>query len=554
MEPIKYEITNCELRTRAYGDEGYLLDWPMVYILTGKDSKGSHKDIAYVGESINASKRMAQHIESPDKKEFNETHFVYSSRFNKSVTLDFESKLIQLMSSDGKYLLTNKNSGIQDGNYYEKDVYRKSFYDLWEELKKAGLVKQNIKEIENSDLFKYSPYKELNADQEKAVEEIFNLITSKEKRPVIVEGAPGTGKTIVAIYLMKYLRDYMDDHGEYPYRKYKTALVISPTSLRSTIKKLFKQIYGFKASDVIGPSELKKKHYDIAFIDEAHRLHQKKAIINHKAHAETSKALGLPLDATELDWALKQADVPVLFFDNDQVIGPSGVNASLMASIMSKAEGKEPLRCTLATQMRVQGADDYLDYVKDLLAGKTTEKQTFSNYEFKLVNDFQKFNDLLIEKEREVGLARMVGGFAWPWVSKTHPEKFDISIEGIEKRWNTQLSDWVNSEHALEEVGSIHTVQGYDLNYGFVIIGNDLRYDPETKQVYAVKSNYFDTKGKIESDGEVLLNYLQNIYYVLMTRGIKGTFLYVCDPELRDYFNKLIYVEDSLQNIPVVNF
>lgn len=533
MGDIKYEITNTELRTKSYGDESYLIDWPMVYILTSSDKK-----LAYVGESINATKRMAQHCENKEKEPFSETHFIYSSQFNKSVTLDFESMLIQLMGSDGKFKLTNKNNGIQDGNYYEKEVYRKSFYDLWEELQKAGLVKQNIKEIQDSDLFKYSPFKQLNADQEKAVENIIKLITSGEKRPVIVEGAPGTGKTVVAIYLMKFLRDFVDEYGNMPYSDLKTVLVISPTSLRKTIRNLFKQIYGFKACDVIGPSELKKRRYDIAFVDEAHRLHQRKAITNHKAHKDVNAALGLPADATELDWVLKQVDIPVLFFDNNQVVGPSGIDNQLMTRIIAKETGKKPVHCELLTQMRVQNGDDYLTYVRELLEGRVQEKQTFPNYEFKLVDDFSRFNELLYEKEKETKLARMVAGFAWPWVSKTEPSKFDIRLGGVEKKWNTQLENWVYSEHALDEVGCIHTVQGYDLNYGFVIIGNDLRYDPVTKKVYAVKANYFDIKGRQTNDPAELLNYLQNIYYVLMTRGIKGTYLYVCDKELKQYFRQ----------------
>ena len=94
----------------------------------------------------------------------------------------------------------------------------------------------------------------------------------------------------------------------------------------------------------------------------------------------------------------------------------------------------------------------------------------------------------------------------------------------------------------MNEIGCIHTVQGYDLNYLGVIIGEDLKYDPDKKQIYADKNNYYDQQGKsgVANDPEGLKEYLTNIYLTLMTRGIRGTFVYVCNDELRDYLAQYI--------------
>lgn len=136
----------------------------------------------------------------------------------------------------------------------------------------------------------------------------------------------------------------------------------------------------------------------------------------------------------------------------------------------------------------------------------------------------------------------MLAGFAWKWISKKDKQQVDIIIDGIGRQWNTTPTDWVNSESSINEIGSIHCIQGYDLNYGFVILGPDIKYDVEKKSIYADKNKYFDVNGKKSATPEELTQYIKNIYYVLMTRGIKGTYLYVCDDDLKTYLKKYVDV------------
>lgn len=112
---------------------------------------------------------------------------------------------------------------------------------------------------------------------------------------------------------------------------------------------------------------------------------------------------------------------------------------------------------------------------------------------------------------------------------------------------NDAVSGLSDSPTSINEVGSIHTAQGYDLNFAGVIIGPDLRYDPVARRLFIVRDSYFDTKRKsnnkmlgFEYTDEDLLTYIANIYAVLLTRGIRGTYVYVCDPELRKYLADFI--------------
>ena len=136
----------------------------------------------------------------------------------------------------------------------------------------------------------------------------------------------------------------------------------------------------------------------------------------------------------------------------------------------------------------------------------------------------------------------MVAGYAWPWISKKDKSLKDINIEGISQMWNNRTENWVHCDTALKEVGCIHSIQGYDLNYAFVILGNDMKYDVENSSIIMDKSSYFDRNGKATATDVELIQYIKNIYYVLMTRGIKGTYLYICNPELKNHLSKFIDV------------
>ena len=180
--------------------------------------------------------------------------------------------------------------------------------------------------------------------------------------------------------------------------------------------------------------------------------------------------------------------------------------------------------------MRVNGGNDYIAYVKNILSGNVREKKTFDKYEFKLMTDFKAFNQLMYQKEEEVQLVRMAAGYAWEW----------ISIQGIKKQWNHCTEGWVHSSEAINEVGCIHSTQGYDLNYAFIILGEEIGYDPVSKSIIIRPQNYYDQNGKKTVEYEELKEYIQHIYYVLMTRGIRGSYLYVCDQELRKYISQYV--------------
>lgn len=143
--------------------------WPLVYFIQNDSIK-----VAYVGESTNASKRIQNHLANPERCKLNKISIIGSDKFNKSATLDIESSLIQYITAEGTYELQNGNFGLINHKYYQQDLYKNLFKEVWNKLIEKKIVTKSLNEIENSELFKYSPYKSLNEDQYNSVLEILD--------------------------------------------------------------------------------------------------------------------------------------------------------------------------------------------------------------------------------------------------------------------------------------------------------------------------------------------------------------------------------------------
>jgi len=528
--------------------------WPIVYVI--KDDK---KKEAYVGESTYAINRMKSHLSNKERAKLKDLLIISCDKFNKSAALDIESYLIQYMSADKTYKLQNGNAGLVSHNYYQRDQYRMLFKSIWGQLISRKYAKNSLSHLDNTDLFKYSPYKSLSPDQHYSVSEILYRLTAKQKNTFFVEGGAGTGKTILAVYLMKLLktdiRDFDLDEVDEVYtselaqiRELKEnnpnprmALVVPMTSLRKTLQKVFRNVKGLNASMVIGPSEVSKNEYDLLIVDEAHRLRKRKNITNFKSFDDANKLLGFDKETgTEIDWILKQSKNQIFFYDSHQSIKPSDIDQSKFESVRM---GENVYSLKLVSQLRVKGGLDYISYVDNLLhcrLDESDEKFKSDNYEFKLYDSLKElYSDLKI-KEEKFGLCRLLSGYSWEWKSLKGNVP-DITIEGLDLKWNATNEDWINSKNAFNEVGCIHTTQGYDLNYTGIIFGEEITYNPETKSIEIIAKNYFDKKGKngIE-DPALLKEYILNIYKTMMLRGIRGTCVYVCDENLRNYFKGFI--------------
>lgn len=515
-------------------DDDKVLNWPMVYILANENS-------AYVGQTTSVATRMSQHGANEEKRDFNTANIIFNEEFNASVITDYEHRLIGYMHADGRYRLTNKNDGMTDTNYFSKAAYVSMFDDLWETLRRLELADHTISEIEESEVFKYSPYKGLNTDQRVALDKILAAIGSglEGSKPIVVEGMPGTGKTVLAVFLLKMLRD------DPKFKDMNVRIVEPVTALRNTLGKSLANVSGLNPLDVISPNDLIKpamgyergsKSFDIVLVDEAHKLKRRVNLgTQFGNYDKVNKELGLPKEATQLDWVINQAKLPIFFYDPLQSVGPSCLDRDQVVRVLGDSI-KNSIR--LESQMRVKGGDSYLRYVRGLLEGTQRKRMDFKDYELVLHDDFADFVASFESTFDKHNLSRMVAGYAWKWVSRKDPCASDIVIGGVGLKWNRTYDNWVglgvDDSEIAHEVGCIHSIQGYDLSYAYVILGGDIVLNddgcPESN-----KKGYFDRNGFATATKEELDRYIKNIYYVLLTRGIQGTHIYVVDPGVREY-------------------
>ena len=551
------------------------LNWPLVYFLEEKRTKSQLICDAYVGETTDVINRLKAHSKSVKKQNLNKVCLILSELFNKSAALDLEANLIRYIAADGKYSLQNGNLGISNHRYYQqKEVYWELFKDIWTDLRKMGIARHSLDHIDNSDLFKYSPYKSLSREQIISLKTILQCLLDDNAKVSLIQGGAGTGKSILAIFLFKLLKTKLSDFNyadfdeedeelffllkevKSKYGDLNMALVIPMASFRQTISNVFKNIKGLSSKMVIGPSEIVKQKYDLLIVDEGHRLRRRVNLGSYFGTFDKNcEALGLDKSmATELDWVQLQSEKSIIFYDQYQSIKPSDTTIESFQRLKELSTTRNE---KLNTQFRVKGGNHYVKLVHNIFNNE--KKQIIpnvGNYDFRLFDDLDEMVSQIKKKDQIVGLSRMVAGFAWEWISNKNSEAYDIVIGETQLKWNSIAVDWVNSPNAINEVGCIHTTQGYDLNYTGIIIGPELDYDFEKNEFVVFKEAYKDKNGKNSIKNEkILLDYILNIYKTIFLRGIEGTYVYVCNTNLREYLKKFlnIYSENN-KNEKVIQF
>lgn len=529
----------------------YGTNWPSVYIIYNSKS-------AYVGETLDAVRRTEQHLQETAFEGFTDICLISNKTFNKSVVLDLESFLIKYMGAEGSRELINGNAGVVNHNYFYKEAYEDDFKDIWQLLIKCGIVKKGLLDIENSELFKFSPYKTLTHEQQNATYEILKrlyMVNNATKETMIqVIGGAGTGKTILAVYLMKLLVDInsnkkvwqaIDDAEMSDLIRHlsikmkgiqKIGFVVPMRELRETMKKIFKSIDGLSDDMVLAPEEVVKQYYDVLVVDEAHRLYRRHHLPGSHLYTKFDRInQSLMLEAfsrdvsayTELDWVIRSSRMQIIFYDELQSIRATDIDKARFDEI---CKPRLFAYYKLYSQMRCKGGNGYYDYIKDILEKENLTIRNYkkiNNYQAKVVESIEELFSIIHDKDKEEGLCAVVCGPGWGIEE-------DIVIEDKSYRWAT-----TSKRKEMNTVLSIHKSQGFDLNYAGVIFGKEIYYDKEKKRIEVNSKELKDSFTKSAGD-DSMRQYLLNIYLTLMTRGINGTYVYAVDENLREYLKNYL--------------
>jgi DUF2075 family protein len=399
-----------------------------------------------------------------------------------------------------------------------------------------GKIRPSKKLIEHVDsLFKGNSNFILLDEQKVAYETIISLAKKQDtKRTIIIQGGPGTGKSVIS----------MNSLGELLKNKLNVKFVAPNASFRNVmIEMLAKQNPRGKArikSLFAGSGQFYNSQanlFDVIIVDEAHRLKGKGA---YQYQGEN-----------QIEDIIKASWINVFFIDDTQRIRPDDIGS--VAEIRSIAEkySSEVYELKLVAQFRCSGAQGFINWVDDTLQIRETgnfngwDKEAF---EFEILDTPDEVYEK-IKKKVEAGYnARMLAGYAWPWTKgedgNQNGEVPDVIIEehGFKMPWNGRSisQTWAIHEDGVNQIGCVHTSQGLEFDYVGVIIGNDLKFNPDTMELYADYGEYKDSQGKkgLKNNRRKLTELVKNVYKILLSRGMKGCYVFCRDQNLQTYLKK----------------
>lgn len=357
-----------------------------------------------------------------------------------------------------------------------------------------------------------------------------------KKYTVIIEGGPGTGKTVVAIQLLSNLIN----------KGYSVNYITKNAAPREVFfKKLRKDKFRlnyiktlFKGSGSF--INVPNNFFDCLIVDEAHRLNEKSGMFNN-------------LGESQIKEIIHASKVSVFFIDEDQIVTTSDVGSVDLIKKYAKEEGSEIYHgedYNLVSQFRCNGSDGYLAFLDNLLSIRETANIDFVfDYELRLFSNPVKMREEL-RKRNDNNKARMIAGYCYDWITKNDydPDVYDILLENdFKAKWNfNNTKTWAIDEDSFEQVGCIHTAQGLEFDYCGVIIGKDLIFKDNkvvtdyTKRAKTDKS----LKGIKKTKNYALADrIIKNTYKTLLSRAQKGCFIYCEDKELLKYISKITKID-----------
>ncbi|WP_106769652.1 DUF2075 domain-containing protein [Paenibacillus faecalis] len=399
-----------------------------------------------------------------------------------------------------------------------------------------GKIRPSKKLIDHVEsLFKGNSEFILLDEQKVAYETIISIAKNiDKKKTIIVKGGPGTGKSVISMNALGgLLKHKLNVKFIAPNASFRTVMVETLTKQQLKNKARTRGLFA-GSGQFYGASE---NFYDVLVVDEAHRLKGKGA---YQYRGEN-----------QIEDIIKASKVNVFFIDDFQRIRPDDIGSVSEIRRIASLYGSEVHEYTLSAQFRCSGAEGFINWIDHVLQIQTTANFNGwdqESFEFKMIDNPNDLYEEIRERVSSGYKARMLAGFAWNWTrdkdGNRNGEVADVVIEEHDFRmpWNGRAisSTWAIHEDGIDQIGCVHTSQGLEFDYVGVIIGNDLKYDPQSMLIYADYSEYKDTMGKrgLKNDNEQLTALIKNIYKVLISRGMKGCYLYCRNPELHNYIKE----------------
>lgn len=534
------------------------------FVLTGQDDVGTDKAIIIELKQWSTTTatdqdgvvatflgRGIQEVNHPSYQAW--SYAAYLEGFNETV---YEDNIKLLPCA---YLHNHSDDGVLTSGQYTGYVEKAPLFFKSDAAKLRDFIRQHVKLGDRSGIMyrieggRIKPSKQLAEalaglmkgkpefillDEQKVVYETGRKLAAKAtndaKQVLIVRGGPGTGKTVVAINLLVALTKqalnakYVSKNSA-PRHVYKRKLTGTMRGSR------FDSLFVGSGAFINTPDNT----FDVLIVDEAHRLNKLSGMYGN-------------LGENQVKELIAAARCTIFFLDEDQRIAVQDIGSEEEIRHWAVQAGAEVHIKDLHAQFRCNGSDAYMAWLDNVLDIRDTANPTLdaSDYDFRVVDSPDELEQLIYQKNKLNNRARMAAGYCWKWNSKKDDKQFDFQLTStFRHQWNLTKygNHWIDEPGSVSEIGCIHTTQGLELDYIGVIVGPDFMMRNGEVVTNAMARDQYDTtvKGRkrlMESaEGRELLDLvIKNTYRTLMTRAMKGCYVYCTDPETAIYLRRRI--------------
>ncbi len=376
-------------------------------------------------------------------------------------------------------------------------------------------------------------------DQKVIYEKAVQLATHNDnkKRVFIVRGGPGTGKSVLAVNLLsRFISAGLN--SRYVTKNSAPRLVYAARLSGHLRKSRISALFTGSGSFV----DCLNNEYDTLIVDEAHRLNAKSGMFGN-------------LGENQVKEIIQSSKTSIFFIDEYQRIHMKDVGSEELIRGFAKELNAEVFDADLTSQFRCGGSDGYLAWIDNSLGLRATANTSLdtTQFDFRIFDDPKKMYDAITKKNNQNFKSRLVAGYCWNWVSKKYPDEDDIILENgkLSAKWNLSQHGmlWIEKDESISEIGCIHTCQGLELDYVGVIIGPDLRLSgghvvTDVSQRAKTDASIKGLKTMLKQNPEEATRrgreIVLNTYRTLLTRGMKGCYVYCTDKELANHLRSLI--------------
>ncbi|MBC5992429.1 DUF2075 domain-containing protein [Pontibacter cellulosilyticus] len=386
-----------------------------------------------------------------------------------------------------------------------------------------------------------SPYVLLD-DQLIVYDKVKSLVEQAQqaakKTAVIVKGGPGTGKSVIALHLMTELAK----------AGFKAHYATGSKAFTETLRAIF----GTKSAKVFkyfnNYVDAEPNSVDVLICDEAHRIRE-------SSFNRFKPSIGKSVP--QLYELLRASKVSVLFIDDNQIVRPSEVGSIAYVKQYAASKNVDVIEYELESQFRCNGSDGFINWINNTLGIQRTANVIWSEadtetFDFRIYESAESLEAAIMEKAEAGYSARLTAGFCWPWSEPDSQGNLvaDVKVGSFQRPWNAKpaarrlskeyptASLWAYDPKGIGQVGCVYTAQGFEFDYVGVIVGEDMKYNLERSIWLADPSKSHD--GMVKKDKARFIDYIKNTYKVLMTRGMKGCYVYFVDKETEKFFRSRI--------------